>query len=237
MLTLAVLSFAILGVVYRREAQRAFWLGFALLGWGYMTLASSFWRDRNAVRPHLPTTSVLEWLYPYVRLDWLARLPGEVDPRDRLIKAKLEEPISMSFANETPLDDILKYIKAATQSKSYAGIPIYVDPEALRRANKTITSTVALDVEGVPLRATLALLLKQLGLGYYVRDGMLIITEGNDAAAYGGYLVDAGPVPSGDSDQMSYLMAGHCYFGVVAGCVGGIVGVLFFRTKERLKRE
>jgi hypothetical protein len=236
MLTLAILSFAILGVVYRRGSHRAFWLGFALLGWGYMALASHFWWDRNTVRPHLPTTSILEWLYPYVRLDWLARLPREADPRDLMIKAKLEEPISMSFANETPLDDILKYIKQATASKSYSGIQIYIDPDVLRRANKTMTSTVTIDVEGVPLRMTLALILKQLGLSYHVRDGMLIITEGNDPAAYAEYLVNAGPLPTGDSGQMSYLMAGHCYFGLVAACVGGAIAVFFFRTQNRLNR-
>jgi hypothetical protein len=236
MLTLTILSCAILGVVYRRGAQRAFWLGFTLLGWGYMALASHFWWDRNTVRPHLPTTSILEWLYPYVRLDWLARLPSETDPRDWIIKAKLEEPIAMSMPNETPLDDILKYIKQATASKFYSGIQIYVDPTGLRRANKTMTSPVTIDVEGVPLRSTLALALKQLGLGYYVRDGMLIITEGNDPAAYAEHLVNAGPLPPGDSGQMSYLMAGHCYLGLVAACVGGAAGVSFFRTQNRLKR-
>ena len=33
------------------------------------------------------------------------------DPKTKAILAKLDEPISMSFANETPLEDVLKYIK------------------------------------------------------------------------------------------------------------------------------
>ena len=36
------------------------------------------------------------------------------DPKTKQILEKLDEPISMSFANETPLDDVLKYIKQAT---------------------------------------------------------------------------------------------------------------------------
>src|SRR4051812_30855721 len=40
---------------------------------------------------------------------------------------KLQEPVSANFANETPLEDVLKYIKEATKGKD-KGIPIYVDP-------------------------------------------------------------------------------------------------------------
>ena len=52
------------------------------------------------------------------------------DPKTTPILAKLDEPISMSFANETPLEDVLKYIKSATQGPNDTGIPIYVDPSA-----------------------------------------------------------------------------------------------------------
>ena len=83
----------------------------------------------------------------------------------------------MSFANETPLDDVLKYIKQATTTKTYAGIPIYVDPKGLKEAEKSLTSTVSIDLEGVPLKTTLRLLLKQLDLAYCVRDGVLIISS------------------------------------------------------------
>ncbi len=38
-------------------------------------------------------------------------------------------------------------------------------------------STVSLDLEGVPLKRTLFLALKQLGLTYHVVDGLLIITS------------------------------------------------------------
>ena len=82
----------------------------------------------------------------------------------------------MSFANETPLEDVLKYIKSATTGANDNGIPIYVDPVGLQEAEKTMTSPVTLDLEGVPLRITLALLLKQLGLQYKVQDGILTIT-------------------------------------------------------------
>ncbi len=99
----------------------------------------------------------------------------ELDQKTKRILDALEEPIAMSFANETPLDDLLKYIKAATTTPTYAGIPIYVDPNGLREAKATVNSTIQIDREGVPLRLTLNELLKPLGLSYVVKDGFLMI--------------------------------------------------------------
>ena len=48
----------------------------------------------------------------------------------------------------------------------------------MQEAEKSMTSTVRdMDLEGVPLRRTLQLLLKQLDLVYFVEDGMLYITS------------------------------------------------------------
>jgi hypothetical protein len=99
------------------------------------------------------------------------------DPKTRQILEKLDEPISMSFANETPLDDVLKYIKQATTTPTFAGIPIYVDPLGLQEAERSLNSTVQIDLEGVPLKTTLRLILKQLGLTYTVKDGYMMITS------------------------------------------------------------
>jgi len=99
------------------------------------------------------------------------------DAKTKAIITKLNEPISMSFSTETPLEDVLKYIKSATQGPNDAGIPIYVDPVGLQEAEKTLTSPITLDLEGVPLKATLRLLLKQIGLTYTVKGGLLTITS------------------------------------------------------------
>jgi hypothetical protein len=107
-------------------------------------------------------------------LPWWGKVPR--DPVSRAILKKLEAPISMSFANETALEDVLKYIKSATQGPNDTGIPIYVDPVGLNEAQKTMTSPVSLDLEGVPLWITLRLVLKQLGLTYDVKDGLVTIT-------------------------------------------------------------
>ena len=98
-------------------------------------------------------------------------------PKTKDILTKLEEPLSMSFSRETTLEDILKYIKKSTQGPTDSGIPIYLDPRGLQDAEKTLASTVTIDLEGVPLKTSLRLLLKQLDLAYCVRNGVLIISS------------------------------------------------------------
>ncbi|MGO9462823.1 MAG: hypothetical protein ACLQIB_24415 [Isosphaeraceae bacterium] len=99
-------------------------------------------------------------------------------PSTKSVLAKLEEPISMSFANETPLDDMLKYIRQATKKlPNDPEINILLDPNALREAGKSLNSTVQLDLEGVPLKTTLRLMLKQLDLAYAIKDGVLVISS------------------------------------------------------------
>ncbi len=97
------------------------------------------------------------------------------DASQRVVEA-LATPVAMHFANETPLDDVLKYVKiATTTAKLPSGIPIYVDPIGLQEAEKSMTSTVSIDLDQVPLRASFKLLLHQLGLTYQVKDGLLKI--------------------------------------------------------------
>jgi hypothetical protein len=119
--------------------------------------------------------------------------PGK-DARSLAILAKLEEPVAMSFPNETPLEDVLKYIKQATTGSNFPGIPIYVDPLGLQEAERSMTSTVSIDLEGVPLRRTLQLLLGQLGLVYFVDDGILCITS-QDSENLGFAPTNASPTP------------------------------------------
>jgi hypothetical protein len=90
--------------------------------------------------------------------------------------AKLQEPIPFQFPDETPLEDVLKYIKEVTRGPKDSGIPIYVDPVGLQEAEKTMQSTVTLVMEGIPLASSLKLVLGQLGLLYFVdKDGLLVI--------------------------------------------------------------
>jgi RNA polymerase sigma factor (sigma-70 family) len=112
----------------------------------------------------------------------IAKLAPRITARDRSPKTAavvktMEKPLSMSFASETPLEDVLKYIQSGTAGPDQARIAIYVDPFGLNEVQKTMTSPVTLDLEGVPLKTSLRLLLKQLNLAYCVKDGVLIISS------------------------------------------------------------
>ena len=92
---------------------------------------------------------------------------------------KLQEKVAFSFPNETPLQDVLKYVRQSTVEKDDfpSGIPIYVDPQGLRGEDKNASSPVMIDLEGVPLATSLTLALNQLGLVYRIHeDGILFIT-------------------------------------------------------------
>ncbi len=106
-----------------------------------------------------------------------ASAAADSSPGTKRVLAKLEQPISMSFAGATPLDDVLTYIKYQIATPESDGIPIHVDPLGLKEAGRSMTSTVSIDLDGVPLKTTLRLMLKQLGLAYTVKDGLLIISS------------------------------------------------------------
>jgi Domain of unknown function (DUF4139)/N-terminal domain of unknown function (DUF4140) len=100
------------------------------------------------------------------------------DDKSHRVSNELGKAIAMRFATETPLEEVIKYIRTATSGSAFPeGIPIYVDPQGLQDADKTMASTISIDLEGVPLRTTLRLLLQQLGLVYRVKDGLLKITS------------------------------------------------------------
>ena len=154
---------------------------------------------------------------------------GPIDAQDdksQKIREKLNEPVSMSFSEETPLEDVLKYIKKATTSSNYSGIPIYVDPIGLQEVEKSMTSTVRnINLDGVALKVTLKLLLNQLGLTYTVKNGLLTITSSESA----------------ESEAVDDERAGGALTGGMGGGMGGGSGLAMEQFQAsggaRLNRE
>ena len=237
LLTLFGLGLTILAALYRRESRRAFWVGFALIGWGYLASAFGSWTladDKNAnggvgggkgplapppVRvPWLVTTTLLDELRPSVQASHGPNIPsnqvpsflGLTDSASRQIIAALNRPIRMPFVNETPLEDVLAHIKTNTKSASLPdGIPIYVDLIGLQEAEKTIASPISIDLTGVPLRTSLSLILRQLDLYYTVDDGLLTITSSGNTSEAVAVRVE------------SFRRVGHCLFALMFGLIGG----------------
>ncbi len=216
LLTCGLLGLAVLGAASGDGKRRQICLGAALFGVGYMALA--FGRFENwGASPGLPTEHLLytlrQW-FPPVASGFPARSDATAAANARILQA-LEAQVPMHFAEETPLEDVLKSIHDATRGADGKGIPIYVDPIGLQEVERTMTSVVQIDLEGVALKTTLQHCLKQLALAYTVRDGLLVITwEQSELLA-----VDKDP----------FLIVGHCLLALLAAGFGGLVAPVVCR--------
>lgn len=111
-------------------------------------------------------------------------IAGDNSPDTKATLELLQKPIPMLFRDETPLGELIEYVKKATSKDNKSpGIEIFPDPTALSEADKLMTSTVrGLELEGVPLKTTLRHLLQQLDLAYIVKDGILNIYHPEEPA-------------------------------------------------------
>jgi hypothetical protein len=120
----------------------------------------------------------------------------------------------MPFADETTLEDVLKRVRTSTRGEDGRRIPIYINPIELQKAEKTMQSSVVIDLEGVPLRTSLRLVLSQLGMIYSVKDGMIVIEFEGD----GGTHLPVAPD--------SFLVVGHCLLALLAAGIGASLAPL-----------
>jgi hypothetical protein len=99
------------------------------------------------------------------------------DDHSRQIARALERLVDVPFAAETPLKDVIAFVRDQTKSATFPqGIPIYVDPSGLQEAEKTEGSPVTFSLQNVPLKTSLKLMLAQVDLAYLIQEGILKIT-------------------------------------------------------------
>jgi hypothetical protein len=118
-----------------------------------------------------------------------------------VILAELDKPLDMPFDTGTTLAGLVSHIKASTgwvaTDKVYTkpvfvrqvgplqhGIPLYVDPVALHEAGVTMQTPLTASCRGVPLKRSLHDILGPIGLGYFVRNGVLFISTKDDAERF-----------------------------------------------------
>ena len=100
---------------------------------------------------------------------------ADASPKTKAVLPRLNAAVPMPFSNMTPLIDVLRRVQHATKRENAPDIRLDFNQRGLQQAERTMVSAVIIDLEGVPLQTTLLLLLAQLGLGYVVKDGGLII--------------------------------------------------------------
>jgi hypothetical protein len=219
LLTCGLLGLATLGAIVNQGKLRRTWLGASLFGVTYMVLTFGRSPD-NSTWPYSPTSHLLNAL----RAGFPPHRSGFPDTSERsdVVNARLlnalERPIPLRFPQETPLEDILTYIRQATMDDDgRPAIPIYVDPVGLRNARQTMQSKVSIDREGAALKHSLRMCLKKLGLAFSVRDGWLMICEQGDTL----------PV-----HEDPYLVVGHCVLALMAAALGGVLAALVSSTPD-----
>jgi len=200
LVTCGLLGVAALGALFARGKSREILIGATLFGVGYLYMALAYTRF-----PYSVTDQLLNALRPLI-----ASGQREIAPANSRILKALEQPIPMKFTPEASLKDVLTYIRMATSTPTYPGIPIYVDPIGVQEAEKSLSSTVSIDLEGVPLKETLRLCLKQLTLVYIVEDGHLQIRS------------EAQEIPV----DVPFLVVGHSLLALLSAMLGGGAAVL-----------
>ena len=210
--TCLLLGIAAVGGLLGRGRGREAWLGASVFGAGFLALA--FARSPDDAWPVLPTAQLLEDIYPWVPFGQggLANGSESTTAANARIRMALEKPVAFRFPEETPLDDVLKYVQEATAGPDGKIIPIYVDPIGLAEADKTMTSTVRLvELDGVCARASLRYCLAQLDLEYVVKDGLLLISTGESIS----FQMLSAPMDA-------FQVAGHCVLALIAAGIGGL---------------
>jgi hypothetical protein len=151
--------------------------------------------------PGLPSNEVTDWVAGWPELT----SPIDDNPKTKAMLKALDEPIPMHFPNDTPLADVLSSIRKATERPELPkGLIIYVDPIGLQDADKTLADTVTMELEDVPLKTTLRLLLRQLSLAFDVREGLMTITSTQSDDEVTPFLIMQGKAIRGELSREQY---------------------------------
>lgn len=111
--TLCILTYSLLAAIFRRREMRAFWIGFAIVGWGYLLLVAhdklafglpmrwdNYGRVTQEQPAHLVTTELLVHLSSYMGRK---TAPPE-EPVDQYA-AGYQQPAATRAAFESPVSD------------------------------------------------------------------------------------------------------------------------------------
>jgi hypothetical protein len=218
--TWGLLVLATIGAACRRSRARAAWLGAALFGIGYMVLIFSE-NPEGPAGPRAATHLLLRAIRPSWYLGEFPLPSADAVVTNAWIREVFNRPLPMRYAQETPLEDVLKAIQLATQGPDGRRLFFYVDSVGLQEVERTLASPITIDLEGVPLRTTLALILSQLDLTYEIQEGLVYITSERAR--------DKWPFSVGLDP---YLTGGHCLLALIAAGLGAVLARWFCASRE-----
>jgi serine/threonine protein kinase len=103
------------------------------------------------------------------------------EQESRAIVAELGKPRSVRLSHKVTLKEAVEHVKSLTRGNNDTAIPIVFDPPDSQDVQKAKATLVMMDVEHVPLRTSLRLLLAQAGLEFSIRKGILFINKTDGA--------------------------------------------------------
>jgi AcrB/AcrD/AcrF family len=193
-LTLGLLLNAMLLLVHRNEARRAFWIGFALFGWGYLSVSLI-----SSIEPRLITTQALVSLEKANILGNRGNVMRVIPDLDRM------------RAHNLSLDDLLK----ATEESRWDESP---EQEQLRRRSRTLEYVRGSYV----LSLATARFNKPEQYGRIVLkaspDGEILWLKDVATVRPGSSLLTPG---GGTGTTENFVRIGHSLFALIVGCLGG----------------
>ncbi len=210
-ITLGTLTVALIGVAYRRGDRRAHWVGFALCGWAYMALSSGPWFASD-VRPHLVTTRLFRWAYPWLILE--ARQPANAHAAERPFDVPAPElgegltPDGLSMGQvdvltkgdgETPPSLLIEGVEVGGHSTSGAtvtSVTLLADPTRFARLTRASAGQVK------------------------------FVLRRHQSDPFAGIWSNP-PVLESD-----FLRVGHSLLGLLCAWVGSMMGRYFYATRD-----
>ncbi len=112
-----------------------------------------------------------------------AETPADLE-RDKAIRDRLRRPITVHFGGEkgTPLHEAVARIEELIRGPGEGPMPVYIQPQGLQDADITPDVPIKIDLEDVPARTVLRLILAQRSLIYLIDEGVLVVASGNPGA-------------------------------------------------------
>jgi len=210
--TLAALVLSVIGVIYRRGERRAFWAGFAICGWAYMTLSSGPWFN-TSLRYQLVTAKLLDWAYPLlIPAARQSSNPNNAPRRFVVPAASVEGDLTVEELRGSRVDVWVEAEGDKAPSLLVEGVPA----GAARAAGAMIA------------RTTLMVDRDQFAkLSQAKADSRQFILRRYSPSPFT-------PLWSSPPVQLSdFAIVGHALFGILCAWSGSIVTRYFYATRER----
>ena len=132
-------------------------------------------RPRFTLRRFMIAIAVVTVLTYYAGLPFwrYSKLPANT----KAVLSAARGAVILPLSGPMPLTTLLKNLKAASAGPKNAGLPIFVDPVGLAEAKADLDAQITVSADRLMIKEHLDQSLKPLGLDWYVKDGLLMITS------------------------------------------------------------